>query len=349
MASNRRSTKRPNRPAQRNQPAKRNQPAQRSQHGPRRLGGQPPPQRSASAQRRYERSRRGRRSSGLSAWLGVLVVVAVVLVFVIVHLTSHSPSAKSGKNLALAPVSVVSELKSIPTSTFNAIGTDKSSDPFTETAKQPFLGLDGKPQVVFVGAEYCPYCAVYRWAIVTALSRFGTFTNLRQTTSNADVAPIPTFSFVGSKYTSKYVSFTPYEVADREGNALEVPPKYIQDLYNKYDGVSTKSKFNLSTGVGFPFFDVANQHVSSGAPGVLNDSIDAVAGGGPGGFTGIGDAIAHPTSATGKAINAAGFIAAANFDTAAICTVDGGKPGSVCQQSGVKAAEKLMAAEKKIS
>ena len=82
---------------------------------------------------------------------------------------------------------------------------------------------------------------------------------------------------------------------------------------------------------------------------VLNDSIGAVAGGGPGGFTGIANAIAHPTSATGKAINAAGFIAAANFDTAAICTVDGGKPGSICQMSGVKAAEKVMAAQKKVS
>jgi hypothetical protein len=29
--------------------------------------------------------------------------------------------------------------------------------------------------VVFVGAEYCPYCASERWPLVMALSKFGTF------------------------------------------------------------------------------------------------------------------------------------------------------------------------------
>ncbi|MGB9111823.1 MAG: DUF929 family protein [Acidimicrobiales bacterium] len=339
MASNRRSTKRPNRPAQRT-----------SQNGPRRLGGQPPPQRSASAQRRYERSRRSRRSSGLQAWAGVLVVVAVVLAFAVYKLTEHTTPPKASSHLALVPASVLSELKSIPAKTFNAVGTDGTIDPFTETAKQSFLGFDGKAQVVFVGAEYCPYCAVYRWALVVALSRFGTFTKLHQTTSSYDVAPVPTFSFLDSKYTSKYISFTAYETADRNGNALQTPPSYIQKLLDKYDGVgSTKSKFNRSTGVGIPFVDVGNQHVSSGAPPVLLSSLDYVAGGGPGGFTGIAYAIAHPTSATGKAIKASGWIAAANYDIAAICTVDGGKPGSVCQMSGVKAAEKVMAAAKKVS
>jgi thiol-disulfide isomerase/thioredoxin len=339
MAPNRRSTKRPNRPAQR-----------ANQNGPRRLGGQQPPQRSASAQRRYERSRRSRRSSGLRAWAGVLVVVAVVLAFAIYKLTEHSTPPKSGNNLALAPVSVVHELAAIPASTFNAIGTDKGSDPFTETAGQPLLKLDGKPQFVYDGAEYCPYCAIYRWALVTALSRFGTFTNLHQTTSNADVAPIPTFSFVGSKYKSKYIAFTPYEEANRQGAPLEVPPTYVEDLYKKYDGTgTTPTKFTGAPTAGIPFVDVANQHVSAGAPIVLDNSIGGVAGGGPGGFNGIANAIAHPTSSTGKAIQAAGFIAAANFDMAAICTVDGGKPSSVCEMPGVKAAEKVMAAKKKVS
>jgi thiol-disulfide isomerase/thioredoxin len=341
MASNKRSTKRrPTRPVQGNA------------NGPRRLGGQaPPPQRSASAQRRYERSRRSRRSSGLTAWLGVLLVVAVVLAFAIYKLTEHTPaSSKNGSNLALVPASVLSELKSIPASTFSTGDTAKTSDPFTETAKQPFIRLGGKPHVIYVGAEYCPYCAVTRWALVVSLSRFGTFTNLHQTTSSADFAPIPTFSFVGSKYTSKYITFTPYEEEDRNGNTLEVPPKSILTLVALYDGTATKaSKFNASGSTGIPFIDVANQHVSSGAPAILDNSIPDVAGGGPGGFNGIAYAIAHPTSVTGKAIKAYDFIAVANYDIAEICNVDGGKPGSVCQMSGVKAAAKVIAAQKKLS
>lgn len=341
MAANKRSTKRPNRPA----------PAPRSQNGgPRRLGGQAPPARSASAQRRYERTRRTRRTSNLRAWLGVLVVVAVVLAFALYKLTSHSPSSKNGSNLTAVPASVASELRSIPASTFNSIGTDKTTDPFTETARQSFLRLDGKPQFVFYGAEYCPYCALTRWALVVSLSKFGTFSNLHQTTSSADFAPIPTFSFVGAKYTSPYISFTSYETEDRNGAKLQVPPPYVNALYAKYDGNgTTATKFSRAAGSGIPFIDVANQHVSSGAPSILDQSIPAVAGGGPGGFTGIAYAIAHPSSATGKAIKAAGFIAVANYDMAAVCTVDGNKPGSVCSMPGVRAAERVMAAQKKVS
>jgi thiol-disulfide isomerase/thioredoxin len=342
MASNRRSTKRPNRPAQ-SRPT--------SQNGPRRLGSQQQAsQRSASAQRRYERARRTRRTTNWRAWAGVAVVVAVVLAFSLYKLTTHSPGSKNGHNRTLAPASVVSELASIPASTFNAVGTEDSTDPFTETAKQPFLRFDGKPQFLYVGAEYCPYCAMYRWSLVTALSKFGTFKNLHETSSNADVAPIPTFSFFGSSYSSPYISFTPYETQDRNGNTLENPPSYVADLFRKYDGTSsTASKFNAAHSEGIPFVDVANQHVSSGAPIVLNDAIDYVAGGGPGGFNGIAYAIAHATSSAGKEIKAAGWIAAANYDMAAICNVDGGKPGSVCHMAGVKAAQRVMAASKKVS
>jgi hypothetical protein len=32
----------------------------------------------------------------------------------------------------------------------------------------------GHPLTVFVGAQYCPYCASMRWPLVEALNRFGT-------------------------------------------------------------------------------------------------------------------------------------------------------------------------------
>ncbi len=38
--------------------------------------------------------------------------------------------------------------------------------------------LDGKPEVLFVGAEFCPFCAAERWPLIVALSRFGRFTAL---------------------------------------------------------------------------------------------------------------------------------------------------------------------------
>ena len=48
----------------------------------------------------------------------------------------------------------------------------------------------GKPEILYIGAEYCPYCATERWPLAVALSRFGTFTGLRGIHSSAtDVYP----------------------------------------------------------------------------------------------------------------------------------------------------------------
>ena len=41
------------------------------------------------------------------------------------------------------------------------------------------LTAKGRPEVLCVGTEYCPYCAAQSWALIVALSRFGMFTGLR--------------------------------------------------------------------------------------------------------------------------------------------------------------------------
>jgi hypothetical protein len=79
--------------------------------------------------------------------------------------------------------------------------------------------------VLYVGAEFCPFCAAERWPLLLALSRFGTFSNLKESHSSAaDVFPnTPTVSFYGSTYESDYVAFTPVETAtnQRSGNGYE--------------------------------------------------------------------------------------------------------------------------------
>jgi hypothetical protein len=173
--------------------------------------------------------------------------------------------------------------------------------------------------------------------------RFGTFTGLKETSSSADVAPVPTFAFFGTKYTSKYLALSAYEVQDRTGAALETLPKDVGKIFTKYGG-----------GSGFPFFDIANQHIGSGAPPFLVPSLDsppisALAGAGTGDMLRIAQAIADPTSTYGRSINAATFDIEANFISAAICRSDGGKPASVCESPGVKAAEKVIAATKQVT
>jgi hypothetical protein len=75
------------------------------------------------------------------------------------------------------------------------------------------LAHGGKPEIVYVGANYCPYCAAERWAIVMALSKFGTFANpIGTSSSSSDVnASTPPFTFSRLHYTSRYVKFVPDE------------------------------------------------------------------------------------------------------------------------------------------
>src|ERR1022692_1312734 len=73
----------------------------------------------------------------------------------------------------------------------------------------PLLVADRKPEVVFVGAQYCPYCAAERWALAVALSRFGAFSGLQLIrSSSTEVYPnTATLSFYRSSYSSKRLVF----------------------------------------------------------------------------------------------------------------------------------------------
>jgi hypothetical protein len=84
-----------------------------------------------------------------------------------------------------------------------------------------------------MGAEFCPYCAAQRWALVVALSQFGTFSGLTATHSTTtDVYPdTKTFSFYGSTYTSTSLDFTSVELESNQvsGNSYAtlqtMPPR----------------------------------------------------------------------------------------------------------------------------
>lgn len=333
--------------------------AGQSGSGPRRLGNQAQPksrQGSTGAARRYDRSHHKR--PAWMSWAAVGVAVAVVAVLVLVKViggstSTASASDASGRHPAPAPASLVSALATIPASTFNSVGTDAQPAPFTVTAHQDPLALDGKPQFVYEGGEFCPYCALMRWSMISALSRFGTFSGLKLMSSATTDGDIPTFSFVGARYTSKYVTFTPYEAEDRLQQPLQTPPGYVDKLYAKYDGngATPAAPFNPSSSAGIPFLDIGNKYVAAGDPSAMA-AIFAQYGvldnGGPG-RAAIAAALRNPSSAVGTTIYAKVFIAQANYISAAICALDGGKPASVCSSPGVQAAAKVLASAKTVS
>jgi hypothetical protein len=75
------------------------------------------------------------------------------------------------------------------------------------------LTSGGKPEVLYVGTEYCPYCVAESWPLIVALSRFGEFSGLRTSRSPHfdDVPPTDGWTFYGSSYTSRYLAFAPVE------------------------------------------------------------------------------------------------------------------------------------------
>lgn len=119
---------------------------------------------------------------------------------------------------------------------FQALGGFKVD---ASASYQPVI-INGKVSVVYVGGEFCPYCAVERWALVMALEHFGNFTNLGQITS--DELSVPTYKFDGSSYTSSQVNFQPVEEygnsKDSNGNYIKINSlnSLQQTLFSKYAG-----------------------------------------------------------------------------------------------------------------
>lgn len=187
---------------------------------------------SQSGRQLRQASQRRNRNLAIAA---VAIVVAALLVLVIIGVTS---SSSGGQARRPASASAVSKLKNISVSTLTAAVAKVGSNNLSPAipAKGGAVTMAVKPDLLFIGAEYCPYCAVERWAIVIALSKFGTFTNLQQTHSGVSDGNIGTWSFYGSTYTSPYFTFTPVEMYtnQRSGSfykTLETPDKAQKQLW----------------------------------------------------------------------------------------------------------------------
>ena len=246
--------------------------------------------------------------------LTILTVVAAIIVVVVVAGYLYAVSLNSGSALNGKPVSsaVYGPLYQIAqTSAFSSTNatllkkvTTYSGTPFTS---------GGKPIIVYIGADYCPYCAFQRWPLILSLMRFGNFSGLKYMQSTpTDVFPnTATFTFVGSRYSSSYIVFQPYEQEDRSGNPLQTVP-------SNYSTVFTSSQF----GGAYPFIDVANKYVVSGAfffPGLF-DNLN---------WTQIVGYLGSNTQI------AAQVESSANVLTALICHVTNGNPSKVCDSSSV--------------
>jgi len=294
-----------------------------------------------AAQREAERRAEQRRRIYLAGG-SILVVVIVVLAFVLFKLNSGGGTAATSSDgpTGTALSKVIDDVTTVPTSvtdqvaggkvpsamfvaakTASAVTSMASSDgSYFATVDGPALTQNGKPEVLFIGSEYCPFCAAQRWAMVNAFSRFGTFTGLTTThSSSSDTDPnTPTLTFYGSTYTSKYISLTTVELNKnyRVGNSttgayvtLQTPTAAEDKIQSAYD-----------PGTYIPFISFGNKYAQVGNLSPLTPTL----------LTGktwqqVATAMSDPTSAIGAAVDAN-----ANYETAAICVLTNNQPATAC-------------------
>jgi hypothetical protein len=271
-------------------------------------------------------------------WTGsaVVVVIAIVVAFVAIKLSTNSNSSNGGAGDSVTgtvlPASVQKDITSVPASALNTVGIgsvlsymsadEGGAPPINRISNSP-LTSGGKPEMLYIGAEFCPFCGAMRWGMAVALSRFGTFTTPLHGThsSSTDTDPnTPTLTFYKSSYSSPYLTFTPVENEDRNRNTLQNPTSAQQALWVKYDYDTADQS------TGYPFIDFGNKYIiklPTYDPGVLAGMSWAQ----------VATALHNPSSQVAQ-----GALGTANLITAAICKMTGGKPGDVCSASGVVAA-----------
>jgi hypothetical protein len=268
----------------------------------------------------------------------VIVIIIIVAMGSVVGYLIYVQSNPKPQHICFScvgtPVSsaLYQNLSGVSTSTLNLIGsgtgvTSLSTIPSSSTNGS--MTNNGKPEVLYIGGEFCPFCAAQRWSLIVALAKFGTFSNLSLwLSSSTDVwSNTATFSFQNASYTSQYISFVAVEhYGQTSGVVLQPLTTSEQNVWNSYD-----------SGGSIPFIDIDNKYTNGNTgsqyqPWVLRVGENGNDGGNaPYNWTQIASQLNNTSGLVPQSIDGA-----ANNLISAICSVTGGQPTSVCSQSFAK-------------
>jgi hypothetical protein len=249
----------------------------------------------------------------------VVIVVVLVLGALVYNFYSVNSNLQTFDNQPVSQTQITQlESASANTTLAKKIGIGVIGAFPTDVNGTPII-INGKPTVLYIGAEFCPYCAATRWQMIIAFMRFGNFTGLKYMTSDpTDVyGGTPTFTFYNSTYESQYVNFIPVEQETNTGAPLQQPSAWENTTYARYD-----------TG-GIPFIDFGNKSIQGGAdysPGLIYRLS----------WTQILSQLNNVNSSVAQSI-----IGGANIYTAHICAITNFTPASVCDAPYIKQALNL--------
>ena len=261
-------------------------------------------------------------------YLGLIVVIAIVFAALVLFSQSSNSNKLVSFDNVLVPQSIVSKLNT-PNSLNNLIGIGTASySGVTQIQNSTELTLNNKPEILYIGAEYCPFCAAQRWSMIIALSRFGTFSNLHFMTSSAsDYSPsTPTFTFYNSTYTSNYISFVSVEQTTNKPSSSGAGYAPLQNITSSQEALMSQYDGQGS----IPFILFANKSAIVGATYDPLSVLDLL------NWSTVVSNIYNTSTLQSQAI-----IGSANLITTKICEADNNTPQSVCSQQYVKQIEKL--------
>jgi len=257
----------------------------------------------------------------------IITLVSVALLIGIFALIARLNTSSGGGGIGdPVPTDVLNAVTKPDPAIFAKVGTGGLNSPMIHVAGDPLKGANGKPEIFYFGAEYCPYCAAERWSLIMAMSRFGEYKDLRLMKSGPAPEAFPdtnTFTFEHSTYASQYVDWASVETADRNGAALQTPTADQLAIVNKYDA----PPYTDQTG-SIPFVTYANQYITVGA-GFQNASIQDLT------WQQIAAKLSNPDDPVTKNI-----VGNANYLTAAICQSTNNEPASVCQAAPIPDIQK---------
>jgi hypothetical protein len=268
-----------------------------------------------------------RRQRNLYTAYGAVAVV-IVVVAVIVGVNLAGGSKQKAVNGGSAPgafaltQALFNQVADVPAKTLIAAAEAEPSGtqpPDKLPASNKVTLVDGKPEVLFIGAEYCPYCAAERWALVMALAKFGTFSHVEGVfSSSTDTnANTPTFSLYHSGYTSPYLSFVPVETETRTEAQLQELTPAQNDIYTKWD---VPPYVTVADEGSIPFVYIGGKYLITG----VSYDASSIAG-----FQMLA-AVTYMTSGTNTTSKNAEAVA--GYLVSDLCTLTHNKPGAVCNQ-----------------
>ncbi len=268
----------------------------------------------AEERRKAEAQSRRNKMFGIAAGA---VAVLLVAVGVIIAIGMNRPQGGTGGGSGY-----VAALQNVPAADLDAVGVGA----LPTTPAEPIAGgsvqmENGKPRLLYIGAEYCSFCGYTRWPLTIALERFGDFSGLKAGQAPSNAGMIPTVSYKDATYTSDHLVFKGYELKDAQGNDIQKLTPEDEAIARDHGMQGYPWLYWGTHTSGTPFLQPFLQ--SGAMPGKTGDSVAAK--------------LADTSSPEAQAI-----LGAANVTTAQICALTGDQPGDVCSAPGVVAAKAVL-------